>query len=204
MSNKTEITIQVFEDISKIKTKLKHLGYKETEEFTGKDSYFSTLSQAQIQKASYKDLLSSSIIVRSFKTKGVDTLSNYMVFKNKILDEFNNVISEEKISTKVDNLENTLKILKAAKLNNWLNLNQQNAFYKLGEVVITIGTVEGLDGSFIEIEEYKSIKDFSPEEKIDILLKLAKSLGFEVGKDYSVKKAFMLFKQQNANKENSL
>lgn len=199
---KTEITVQIYDDINNVKKHLKDLGYKETEEFTGNDHYFSTLNKNQIGSASYKDLLSSSIIVRSFKTKGNPGLNNSMVFKNKTLDENNNVISEEKISTKIDNLENTLKILKYSNLNNWLNLSQQNAFYKLGEIVITVGTVKGLSGSFMEIEEYESIKNLSSEEKISKLLKLAKSLGFKISEDYSIKKAYMLFKQQNNENEN--
>ena len=93
---KTEITVQVYDDINNIKKQLVSLGYKETEEFTGSDYYFSTLNKNEINNASYKDLLSSSIIVRSFKTKGKTGLNNYMVFKNKTLDENNNVISEEK------------------------------------------------------------------------------------------------------------
>ena len=109
---------------------------------------------------------------------------------------------KKKISTKIDNLENTLKILKYSNLNNWLNLCQQNAFYKLGEIVITVGTVKGLSGSFIEIEEYERIKNLSSEEKISKLLSLAKSLGFEISEDYSIKKAYMLFKQQNNENEN--
>lgn len=199
---KTEITVQIYDDINNVKKHLKDLGYKEIEEFTGNDYYFSTLNKNQIGSASYKDLLSSSIIVRSFKTKGNPDLNNSMVFKNKTLDENNNVISEEKISTKIDNLENTLKILKYSNLNNWLNLSQQNAFYKLGEIVITVGTVKGLSGSFMEIEEYESIKNLSSEEKISKLLKLAKSLGFKISEDYSIKKAYMLFKQQNNENEN--
>ena len=107
---KTEITVQIYDDINNVKKHLKDLGYKETEEFTGNDYYFSTLNKNQIGSASYKDLLSSSIIVRSFKTKGNPDLNNSMVFKNKTLDENNNVISEEKISTKIDNLAKTHKI----------------------------------------------------------------------------------------------
>ena len=54
----------------------------------------------------------------------------------------------------------------------------------------------------MEIEEYESIKNLSSEEKISKLLKLAKSLGFKISEDYSIKKAYMLFKQQNNENEN--
>ena len=109
MSQKTEITFQIFQNINEIKKQLVSLGYEETEEFTGCDTYFTTLRSNEINSASYKDLLNSSIIIRSFKTKGKSELTNLMVFKNKILDNNNNVISEEKISTQISDLNSKIE-----------------------------------------------------------------------------------------------
>ncbi len=195
MSQKTEITFQIFQNINEIKKQLVSLGYEETEEFTGCDTYFTTLRSNEINSASYKDLLDSSIIIRSFKTKGKSELTNLMVFKNKILDNNNNVISEEKISTQISDLNSTKRILSAAKLNNWLTLKQQNAFYKLNNITITVGTVEGLNGSFMEIEEFDDIKHLTPQQKIEYLKQFAENLHFNMGSDFSVKKAYMLFQQ---------
>ena len=189
----TEITVQVFENIDILKQKLVSLGYTEKDEFTGADYYFTTLREDEIKNATYKQLLDSSVIVRSFKTKHSDDIKSSLLFKNKVLDENGNVISEEKVTTKVENCNTAVNILNLAKLNNWVTLKQQNAFYVLGEKTIIVGTVEGLDGSFMEIEEYESIKNLSSEEKINKLIDDAKQFGFKIGTDTSVKKVYMLF-----------
>lgn len=194
MAKQTEITINIKKDISSVKNKLESLGFVEIEKYTGIDNYFTTIS-GEISSTDYKTLLDSSIIIRSFSSKSKKDKTNLMVYKNKSLDKNGVVLSEEKISTTVENLDNTLKILKLAGLNNWLSLNQQNSFYKLGEIEITVGTVKGLDGTFLEIEEYPSISMLSPEEKIKKMIEIIKKLGFDSGSDYSVKKAYMLFKK---------
>lgn len=194
MAKQTEITINIKKGISSVKNKLESLGFVEIEKYTGIDNYFTTIS-GEISSTDYKTLLDSSIIIRSFSSKSKKDKTNLMVYKNKSLDKNGVVLSEEKISTTVENLDNTLKILKLAGLNNWLSLNQQNSFYKLGEIEITVGTVKGLDGTFLEIEEYPSISMLSPEEKIEKMIEIIKKLGFDSGNDYSVKKAYMLFKK---------
>lgn len=194
MAKQTEITINIKKGISNVKNKLESLGFVEIEKYTGIDNYFTTIS-GEISSTDYKTLLDSSIIIRSFSSKSKKDKTNLMVYKNKSLDKNGVVLSEEKISTTVENLDNTLKILKLAGLNNWLSLNQQNSFYKLGEIEITVGTVKGLDGTFLEIEEYPSISMLSPEEKIEKMVEIIKKLGFDSGNDYSVKKAYMLFKK---------
>ena len=194
MAKQTEITINIKKGISSVKNKLESLGFVEIEKYTGIDHYFTTIS-GEISSTDYKTLLDSSIIIRSFSSKSKKDKTNLMVYKNKSLDKNGVVLSEEKISTTVENLDNTLKILKLAGLNNWLSLNQQNSFYKLGEIEITVGTVKGLDGTFLEIEEYPSISMLSPEEKIKKMIEIIKKLGFDSGNDYSVKKAYMLFKK---------
>lgn len=192
----TEITVQVFENIENLKQKLVSLGYTEKDEFTGADYYFTTLRENEIKTATYKQLLDSSVIVRSFKTKHSDDIKSSLLFKNKVLDDNGNVISEEKVTTKVDCCNTAVKILNLAKLNNWVTLKQQNAFYVLGEKTIIVGTVEGLEGSFMEIEEYESIKNLSTQEKMDKLITDAKQFGFKIGTDTSVKKVYMLFNKK--------
>ena len=80
-----------------------------------------------------------------------------------------------------------------------MTLSQQNNFYVDGERTIIIGTVQGLDGTFIEIEEYDSIKDKSEKEKFEILIDFVNSLGFKTGGEYSCKKIYMLYKQSKQN-----
>ena len=59
--------------------------------------------------------------------------------------------------------------------------------------MIIVGTVEGLDGCFMEIEEYPSIKDLPENEKFNQLKLFVKNLGFNTGNDFSCKKSLMLY-----------
>lgn len=197
----TEITVQIFEDLEKIENKLKELGYTITDTFTGSDEYFSTLDSKKIKNASYKELLDSSILIRKFHKTSTDSIQAMLIHKKKTLDNQGRVIGEEKSKIEIDNGEQAHKLLTNAGLINWMSLNQKNSFYKLGEITIIVGKTEGLDGCFMEIEEYDSIKNKPEEEKFCILSDFVNSLGFKKGEDYSCKKIYILYQNsQNLNK----
>ena len=194
----SEITVQVFEDFDKVVNKLQSIGYVWKDTFTGMDQYFTTIDDVQVNNASYKQLLDSSIIIREFDKKSTGEHKVSMVHKKKTLDEQGRVIGEIKSNAVVDNSQDTAKVLSSAGLNNWMTLNQQNSFYVNGEKTIIVGTVQGLDGVFIEIEEYPSIADKPEQEKFEILRNFVDSFGFKMGDDYSCKKIYMLYQKQLA------
>lgn len=196
----TEITVQIFADIKKVCKQLEKLGYSWKETFTGTDQYFSTLTPAQVKKASYKKLLDSSIIIREFDKASTSAHQVMLVHKKKTIDSKGMVIGEVKSNVAIDNSNNANKLLTNAGLVNWMTLNQQNHFFTLGEKTIIAGTVKGLEGSFIEIEEYPSIADLPETEKFNILCNFVNELGFKTGENYSCKKIYMLY-QQNLNKK---
>ena len=198
----TEITVQIFENISKVTEKLVDLGYEWQDTFTGRDQYFTALTPTQIKQATYKELLDNSIIIRKFHKEKSNTLSVMLVHKKKTLDENGNVIGEIKSSVNVDDADRAASLLENAGLINWMTLNQQNSFYKNGEITVIAGTVKGLEGSFIEIEEYPSISHLDESEKFNILSDFIDSLNMKKGNDYSCKKIYMLYKQnQQGNKK---
>lgn len=193
----TEITVQIFEDIKVVVEKLKAMGFEWQDTFTGCDTYFTTMKEDKIASAGYKSLLDSSMIIREFHKEKSNSHSTMLVHKKKTLDDNGNVIGEEKSSVNVDSSENTSKVLKNAGLINWMTLNQQNSFYKNGEKTVIVGTVKGLDGTFVEIEEYPSISMLKEEEKFGILSDFIDSLGMKKGNDYSCKKIYMLYEKNS-------
>lgn len=193
----TEITVQIFDSIENVVQKIESLGFSWKDTFTGNDFYYSTLKKEKISEADYKELLDSSIIVREFHKKSTDKLQTMLVHKKKVLDEQGRVVGEDKTSLSVESSKLAQKLLASAGLENWMSLCQQNNFFVSGEVTVIIGTVEGLDGTFVEIEEYESIKNKSEKEKFEILCEFVKSLGFETGDDYSCKKIYMLYNKKN-------
>lgn len=192
----TEITVQIFEDIKNVLAKLESMGFVWKDTFTGKDQYFTTLTPEQVKVATYKELLDSSIIIREFDKASTNTHQIMLVHKKKTIDAEGKVIGEEKTSLIVNDSAIAAKMLANAGLVNWMTLSQQNNFYVSGEKTVIAGTVEGLEGSFVEIEEYESIKDLSEEEKFGKLCEFVDSLGFEHGDDYSCKKIYMLYQTQ--------
>ena len=189
----TEITVQIFENIENVKAKLESLGYVWQDTFCGSDTYFSTLSAEQIAKADYKQLLDSSIIIRDFLKQKSGFHSTTLVHKLKTLSADGNVIGEQKTSVEINSAQDAKNLLTNAGLKTWIGLNQKNSFYCLGEKTIIVGTVDGLEGCFVEIEEYPSIKDKPEQQKFEILKQFVNDFGFEVGNDYSCKKIYMLY-----------
>ena len=149
----TEITVQVFDDYENIKEKLLEKGYTETEILTGEDYYFTTLKPSEIKVSSYSNLIHSSIIIRSVSEQFSGKKFNTILYKNKILDENENELSEEKFAISIDNISNAKKIFAFSGLQNWVTVKQENHFFKCGEKTIIVGKVKMLDGCFIEIEE---------------------------------------------------
>ena len=191
----SEITVQVFEQLDDVVNKLENIGYVWKDTFTGMDQYFTTIENSKVDAASYKELLDSSIIIREFDKKSTGEHKVSIVHKKKTLDDEGRVIGEVKSNAVVDNSQDTSKVLSSAGLCNWMTLNQQNSFYVNGEKTIIVGTVKGLDGVFIEIEEYQSIADKPEQEKFNILREFVNSFGFKTGTDYSCKKIYMLYQQ---------
>lgn len=193
----TEITVNIFEDVKNVVKKVEELGYIWKDTFSGTDQYFTTLDAHTAKTATYKELLDSSIIIREFDQKASGNHRSLLVHKKKSLDDEGRVIGEEKSSVVIDSSANANKLFSNAGLVNWMTLSQQNSFYVSGERTIIIGTVDGLEGTFVEIEEYESIKNKPEKEKFEILCEFVKSFGFKTGSDFSCKKIYMLF---NKNK----
>ena len=145
----TEITVQIFEDIKNILAKLEDMGFAWKDTFTGTDQYFTTLTPEQVKKASYKELLDSSIIIREFDKASTNTHQIMLVHKKKNLDNQGKVIGEEKTSVIISDSAAAARMLANAGLINWMTLSQQNNFYVSGEKTVIAGTVRGLEGSFI-------------------------------------------------------
>ena len=193
---KTEITVQVFEDINALKTKLENLGYTLSCAISGEDNYFTTINKNKLKNAKYTDLMQNNIIIRSINYIFKNLQENKLIYKNKIIKN-DITLSEQKFETKIDSTKGCKNILLSSGHINWINIKQTNYFYNLGEIEIVVGTVEGIPYSIMEIEEYDSISKLSELEKIEKLTELAKSLNFKLGNDFSFKKSFHLFSQNN-------
>lgn len=121
----SEITVQVFDCFEKIDYILKSQGFAMIENYQLNDWYFTRLEDASNLK--YDELINNSFLVREIKT---EKTSIQLCYKQKEFDENNNVISEEKITSNIEDLNSTLNIFKKAKLNNYCIVKNNSFVYK--------------------------------------------------------------------------
>lgn len=184
---KTEITVQCFNSIDQVEEVLKQANYNFLEEYCLYDYYFSKFDNPKLLE--YQKLIGSSILVRQVEQDGQK--ESKICYKNKIFDEHQNVISEEKINSMVSNFENTVDIFEHANLTCWCKMINHSKVFKKDGIEIAVQDVDGL-GIFLEIEEYPNISHLSPIEKIEKLKQVVQSLNLSLGNDYFCKKPYMI------------
>lgn len=183
----TEITVEVYDDVNLVIQKLLDLGFKKTCHFKLNDWYYTSLCDNNI--VDYEKLMKNSFLVRQVIE---DEENNSLCYKNKILDKTGNVLSEEKITVKIDDISKTLKIFEMANLNCWCELKQDIHCYVKDDMDLGIQIIDGL-GVFIEYEENESMQGLKDFEKINLMYSKIKGLGLNISKDYSCKKAYLKY-----------
>ncbi len=105
----TEITVEIFDDVKSVTKILKSLGFEMIEKYKISDYYFSKYSKAELKRLDYANLIRNSFLVRDIVDDNPKVLLTY---KDKVLDDNGNVVAEQKVISKVNDLHNTLKIFK--------------------------------------------------------------------------------------------
>ena len=182
----TEITVQVFNNYDKIDEILKKQGFKMIENYQLYDWYFSKFEN--VLNVSYIDLMNNSFLVRNIVD---DCPKIQLCYKKKELDEFNNVLMEEKVKANLTDIESVIKIFNLAGLNNYCKVENNSFVYKKEKIELAVQIIKDL-GIFIEYEETEDMNNLSAKQKFDYMVNVVNNLGLELGKDYSCKKVFML------------
>lgn len=185
----TEITVEVFETKNDIEKFFNKSGYKIIDHYFMNDWYFTGIEKTIFSSLNYKDKIKNSFLVRQIINSDKSS-KNLIVYKNKIINEKEVVISEEKTDTKFENLENCLKVFDLAGLNNWCEIKQDIFSFEKANIKFAIQYVDGL-GVFLEYEEDESMAGLSAEEKIEYMKGIVKNLGLQIGNNFSCKKVLM-------------
>lgn len=185
----TEVTVQVFETLEKVKSVLGSAGFSFIETYYINDYYFSRFDNEELNKMKYIDILDNSFLVREIKDESCKV---QLIYKKKEVDDEENVLHEEKVKLNVDSLENALKIFNFSKINNWIKLKNTTYVYKKGEIKLLVQQVEDL-GLFIELEEFGSISNLRDKEKVEYMISFLKTFNLQFGEDFSCKKVYMKF-----------
>ena len=191
----SEITINVLLPLKSVQEKLESLGYVLTEIMTGKDTYFTRFNREEIENLPYEILIKNSLIIRENHLSFKNIILLKITHKYKKLDSNGNEKKKKKLEIEINNPDNAIQAFSESGLTNWIGLSQTNYFYNSGEIEIIVGTIKGLDGCFIEIETYNSIKDLPSNEQFEKLCEIVDKFEFPHTNDYSCKKCYMLYKK---------
>ena len=184
----TEITVEVLDKASNVIEYLVKNGFTVTEVYDINDCYYSKYPLNKLKKMTYKSLIKNSFLLREI----IDDRVRYQLcYKDKVIKN-DTVISESKYTSLVDNIDNTKKIFKLSGLNMWCETKNHTHCMKKGNIFFAIQEISGL-GTFIEYEEDEIMLGMTPEEKIDYMKNILANLNIPLGKDYNVKKVYMLF-----------
>jgi len=190
----TEITVEILGNVEETKKKIEESGLNIVSKFLMKDYYYSKLSLEELEALAYEDLIKNSFLIRSFKGDSKNR-PNSILYKNKVLDAKGNVIAEEKEYVVVGDEKKAKKIFDLAKLTCWCEMEQKMTLFQNEKMKFVVQEIDGL-GAFIEYEEDESMQGLDEMGKVQLMLNNLKSLGIDIGEDFSCKKVYMKFKNQ--------
>lgn len=190
----TEITVEVLEDIKDAKKKIIDNGYVFAGSIDYCDKYYSRYPIEVLQKFNYAELIKNSFLVRQILEN--DNVITYIVYKDKVVDDTGNVVSENKVSCVVESMDKITEVLKMAGIECYCEVKQHMSIFNNGKTSFALQEVENL-GNFIEYEEDDDMSELTEYEKINILTNRIKSIGLNLGNDFSCKKVYMKFQKNN-------
>lgn len=186
-----EITTRVNDTLDNIDKILVNQGFKIIRRSRIEDIYKTTLYN-DLNKTNITDILSKSVLIRYLNVDNEKEFKK-LTYKNKIYSN-NTVISEEKISVNIDDIDKADKLLDAIGLKTIVRVDYDAIVYSNDKIELCFQNVEGL-GLLLEYENEKDFEGFSNEdilkEKYHMLEEIRK-YNINITDDIDVKKAFEL------------
>ncbi len=186
-----EITVQVNNTLEEIDSILKNQKFKLIRRSKVKDKYMTTNLKA-LTKENILTILSKCVLLRYLNVDNKNIFKK-ITYKNKQYKD-NIVISEEKISINIDNLENAEKLFSKLGFETIINVNYDVIVYEKNGLELALQNVENL-GLLLEYESPIDYSNFSDEKILKEKEKMQeeiKKLNINIGNNYDIKKAYEL------------
>lgn len=186
-----EITVQVNNTLEEIDSILKNQKFKLIRRSKVKDKYMTTNLKA-LTKENILTILSKCVLLRYLNVDNKNIFKK-ITYKNKQYKD-NIVISEEKISINIDDLENAEKLFSKLGFKTIINVNYDVIVYEKNGLELAFQNVENL-GLLLEYESPIDCSNFSDEKILKEKEKMQeeiKKLNINIGNNYDIKKAYEL------------
>ena len=190
-----EITTNVYQSLQEVDQLLTGQGFTIIRRSRVEDQYM-TMDSDPTKEEDILTTLSHSLLVRYLKVEGKEP-SRRLTYKKKVYDG-DTVLTEEKLSTGIDNTEKTIQILEALGFHKLVDVKYDVVVYAKGNLELCFQQVENL-GLLLEYESLETFEDASSEDVLkekNKMLEKIRSYQLEVSDDYDVKKAYQLIKNQ--------
>ena len=184
-----EVTTYVNHSLDEVHNILTKQGFKIVRRTRIEDKYM-TLSSDKLNKENILEILSKCVLIRYLCINKKNVL-RMIIYKDKVYDG-NIVISEEKTSVNIDNIEKAEQIFNCLGFKNIVNVNYDLIVYKKGELEFGLQNVDDL-GLMLEYENEADFSNCTNEEVLlekEKMLSEIRSYNLDVSDDYDVKKAF--------------
>lgn len=150
MENINEITVKLSCDLPEFFEFIKKENYKEILKFTLNDNYMIP-NDLDIENLTIREILSKAILVREIIEFCPAAVIHKLTFKIKKFDENGNILSQEAISCKVQDMEKTEKFLNAIGYKKIMNIFETNTVVKKDDFQFAIKDIRDGD-NLIECE----------------------------------------------------
>ena len=144
IAKNNEITVKVNESFDEIIKILVNGGFKITDKFSLKDIYL-VPKNMNINELSAREILKEAIIIRDVGRCKV------LVFKKKNIDEFGNIISQEKIECDVLSIEDSRRFLEAIGYREIMEIAEDDVCCSKDGLILVLKNVKNGD-NLIEVE----------------------------------------------------
>jgi len=186
-----EVTTKVKQNINEINSLLLSKGFILIRRSRVEDRYM-TQELDKLNRENVLDILQSCVLIRYLSVDN-DYVWKGLTYKNKTYKD-NIVISEEKISISIDDIELAEKLFKALKFQKLIDVKYDVIVYKKDDLELAFQEVEGL-GLLLEYENLNDFDGCSNEEVIKIkkeMLEEIKGYGIITTDDFDIKKSYQL------------
>jgi len=130
-----EITLRVISDNDTLKKYLKNNGFIKDNNYYMDDSYFIP-KNINVKRTPIRDILSASIIIRKVEENG--KLIQMMIYKIKNINENDEIIDQNKIECKIDNIEDAKRLLEAIGYYEIMNIKEKGVIYNKDDFTLTV------------------------------------------------------------------
>jgi predicted adenylyl cyclase CyaB len=182
-----ELTIEILEDFDNVIEKLENQSFKLIRKYYMKD-YYMIHKCVDLNTDNY-DILKKCLLIRDIRD---DNPKKYLIYKNKIYDEKDKIVSQTKETVKIDSIDDTKRMLEAVDFVVLFEVENNSFVYKNNDIEIVVQNITNPKGLYIEIEATEEELMEDNDEKVKaILKKKLDTLQLKTTDDYEVKKAII-------------